>query len=53
MYEHGEDVTVGVGMTVLIAGYPSQAAVYEAAETPVGICRSYYVCPGTFTRALV
>jgi uncharacterized protein with NAD-binding domain and iron-sulfur cluster len=31
-------VILGAGMAGLAADYSSQAAVYEAAETPGGIC---------------
>ncbi|MBC2694133.1 MAG: protoporphyrinogen oxidase-like protein [Desulfobacteraceae bacterium] len=37
-------------MTGLAAGYSSQAVIYEAAETPGGICSSYYVRPDETER---
>ena len=43
-------VILGAGMTGLAAAYSSQAAVYEAAKTPGGICCSYYVRPDETER---
>jgi len=37
---------LGAGMTGLAAGRASGFPVYEAEETPGGICSSYYVRPG-------
>jgi len=37
------ELILGAGMTGLAAGYASGLPVYEAAETPGGICSSYYM----------
>jgi protoporphyrinogen oxidase len=42
-----EMLILGGGMTGLAAGMVSGAPVLEAAEGPGGICRSYYVRPGS------
>ena len=41
---------LGAGMTGLSAGIHTGAPVYEAQETPGGICSSYYMLPGDSTR---
>lgn len=41
---------LGAGMTGLAAGWASGFPVYEAEETPGGICSSYYVRPGERER---
>ena len=43
-------VILGAGVTGLAAGVASGAPVFEAVETPGGICSSYYVRPGTRER---
>jgi protoporphyrinogen oxidase len=46
----GGTLILGGGMTGLAAGMTSGAPVFEAAESPGGICSSYYVRPGTTER---
>ncbi len=41
---------LGAGMTGLAAGWASGLPVYEAEQSPGGICSSYYVRPGTEER---
>lgn len=41
-----ETIILGGGMTGLAAGIASGFPVYEAEETPGGICASYYMLPG-------
>ncbi|MCP5182119.1 MAG: protoporphyrinogen oxidase-like protein [Pseudomonadales bacterium] len=41
-----ETLILGAGMTGLAAGYASGAPVYDMADGPGGICRSYYRLPG-------
>lgn len=41
---------LGAGMTGLAAGLASGLPVFEAAESPGGICSSYYMRPNTTTR---
>lgn len=43
-------LVLGAGVTGLAAGVASGLPVYEAAETPGGICASYYVRPGDTRR---
>jgi protoporphyrinogen oxidase len=43
-------VILGAGVTGLAAGWASGAPICEAAETPGGICSSYYVRPGSRER---
>ncbi len=43
-------IILGGGMTGLAAGVASGHPVYEAEETPGGICASYYVRPGDTRR---
>lgn len=45
-----ETVILGAGVTGLAAGWASGLPIYEAAESPGGICSSYYVRPGTRER---
>jgi protoporphyrinogen oxidase len=44
------DFILGGGITGLATGIASGLPVFEAAETPGGICSSYYVCPGSKER---
>ena len=41
---------LGAGMTGIAAGYVSGLPVFEAADSPGGICSSYYVTPGDTTN---
>jgi len=41
---------LGAGMTGLAAGWASGLPVYEAEQSPGGICSSYYMRPGTEDR---
>jgi protoporphyrinogen oxidase len=41
---------LGAGVTGLAAGVAAGAVVYEAADSPGGICSSYYVRPGDRAR---
>jgi protoporphyrinogen oxidase len=41
---------LGAGMTGLAAGWASGLTIYEAEETPGGICSSYHLSPGTRNR---
>jgi protoporphyrinogen oxidase len=41
---------IGAGVTGLAAGYVSRAPVFEQADGPGGICRSYYVAPDSAER---
>lgn len=43
-------VILGGGITGLAVGLASGAPVYEARQTPGGICSSYYIRPGSSTR---
>jgi protoporphyrinogen oxidase len=43
---------LGAGVTGLAAGIASSRSVSEAADTPGGICSSYYVRPGESTRLI-
>jgi len=43
-------VILGGGVTGLAAGLASRAPVLEAADSPGGICRSYYLSPGESRR---
>ena len=43
-------IILGAGVTGLGAGWTSGLPVYEAAQTPGGICASYYQCPGQDER---
>jgi protoporphyrinogen oxidase len=45
-----ETIILGGGVTGLSAGMASGAPVYEASESPGGICASYYVRPGDTRR---
>jgi protoporphyrinogen oxidase len=42
-----ETLILGAGMTGLAAGMTSGAPVFDAANGPGGICRSYYLRPGS------
>jgi protoporphyrinogen oxidase len=44
------DFIIGGGMTGLAAGLTSGLPVFEAADTPGGICSSYYMRPGGAER---
>lgn len=41
------NLVIGAGVTGLAAGMCSGMPVYEATENPGGICRSYYIRPGS------
>jgi protoporphyrinogen oxidase len=43
---------LGAGMTGLAAGFASGLPIFEAADTPGGICSSYYVRPGSEERCM-
>lgn len=43
-------IILGAGVTGLAAAWASHVPVYEAEETPGGICSSYYLCPGDSRR---
>ncbi len=45
-----ETLILGGGVTGLAAGWASGLPVYEAEDEPGGICRSYYVRPGSPDR---
>lgn len=45
-----QTLILGAGVTGLAAGMASGLPVYEAADTPGGICASYYVRPGDTRR---
>ncbi len=45
-----KNIILGGGMTGLAAGMVSGLPVYEAAETPGGICSSYYIRPDSTER---
>lgn len=45
-----QTLILGAGMTGLAAGLASGLPVFEAAESPGGICSSYYVRPNQQTR---
>jgi len=45
-----ESFVLGGGITGLAAGYASGCPVFEARDTPGGICASYYMEPGAETR---
>ena len=42
-----EDVILGAGMTGLAAGWASGMTTYESEQRAGGICRSYYIVPGS------
>jgi len=44
---------LGAGMTGLAAAFASNLTVFEAADSPGGICSSYYVRPGDQERCTV
>ena len=46
------DYILGAGMTGLAAGLTSSLPIFEAVDTPGGICSSYYMQPGTQKRLL-
>lgn len=48
--DFGKTVILGAGVTGLAAACAAGAPVYEAAETPGGICSSFYMRPGTERR---
>ena len=45
-----KSIILGAGMTGLAAGFASGLPVFEAADTPGGICSSYYIHPGEKER---
>ena len=46
-------IILGAGMTGLAAGFVSGLPVFEAADSPGGICSSYYVRPGDQERHML
>jgi len=44
-------IILGAGMTGLAASWTSGLAVYEALDSPGGICSSYYIQPGSANRS--
>ena len=46
-------LVLGAGMTGLAAAFASNLTVFEAADSPGGICSSYYVRPGDQERCAV
>lgn len=42
-----ENLILGAGVTGLAAAMTSSATAYEAERVPGGLCRSYYLCPGS------
>lgn len=44
--QNSEAIIIGGGVTGLACGWASGLPVYEMAESPGGICASYYIIPG-------
>lgn len=45
-----QNIILGAGMTGLAAGLKAGLPVFEAIDSPGGICSSYYIRPGEHTR---